>query len=117
MNTDGTELLQLTSTTGGIGAIHPALDLSGQKIVFASDRDLIAGGNTDENFEIFTIQVNGTGLTQLTRTTGGNSLCAGGGPGETPIQGLILPPQESFSAPTETWSAARTPTGMARSSK
>ena len=81
MNTDGTGLVQLTSTTGGIGAIHPALDQTGQKIVFASDRDMISGGNTDENFEIFTIQLNGTGLTQLTRTTGGNSLCAGGGPG------------------------------------
>jgi Tol biopolymer transport system component len=55
--------------------------LSGQQVVFASDRDMISGGNTDGNFEIFTIQVNGTGLTQLTRTTGGNTVCGGGGPG------------------------------------
>jgi Tol biopolymer transport system component len=60
----------LTSATGGIGAIPPEIDSSGQKIVFASDRDMISGGNSDGNFEIFTIQVNGTGLTQLTHTTG-----------------------------------------------
>lgn len=81
MNFDGSGLVQLTSTTGGIGAIHPEIDLSGQKIVFASDRDMISGGNSDGNFEIFTIQVNGAGLTQLTHTTGGNTVCAGGGSG------------------------------------
>ena len=73
MNFDGSGLVQLTNTTGGIGALHPEIDSSGQKIVFASDRDMISGGNGDGNFEIFTIQVNGTGLTQLTHTTGGNT--------------------------------------------
>jgi Tol biopolymer transport system component len=81
MNIDGTGLVQLTSTTGGIGTIHPDIDASGQKIVFVSDRDLVSGGNTDGNFEIFSIQVNGSGLAQLTHTTGGNSLCSGGGSG------------------------------------
>jgi WD40-like Beta Propeller Repeat len=46
MNFDGSGLVQLTSTTGGIGAIHPEIDSSGQKMVFASDRDMISGGNT-----------------------------------------------------------------------
>jgi Tol biopolymer transport system component len=82
MNIDGSGLVQLTSTTGGIGAIHPDIDASGQKVVFASDRDLISGGNTDGNFEIFSIQVNGAGLAQLTHTTGdGSAICTGGAPG------------------------------------
>jgi Tol biopolymer transport system component len=82
MNFDGTGLQQLTSTTGGIGAIHPDIDSTGQKIVFASDRDMISGGNSDGNFEIFTILANGTGLAQLTHTTGGgSSICTSGGPG------------------------------------
>src|SRR5205823_2886674 len=66
MNFDGTGLVQLTSSSGGIGSIHSAIDSLGQNIAFASDRDLIPGGNTDGNFEIFMIQLNGTGLTQLT---------------------------------------------------
>jgi Tol biopolymer transport system component len=79
MNFDGTGLAQLTSSTGGIGVFNSAIDLNGQRIVFASDRDLVAGGNTDGNAEIFTVQVNGGGLTQLTHSTGGGSICGIGG--------------------------------------
>jgi len=71
MNLNGSGLTQLTSSVGGIGVINPQISWSGQKIVFASDRDLIAGGNTDGNYEIFTINVDGTGLAQLTNTAGG----------------------------------------------
>jgi Tol biopolymer transport system component len=71
MGVNGTGLTQLTSSVGGIGVINPQISWNGLKIVFASDRDLIAGKNTDGNFEIFTINVDGTGLTQLTNTTGG----------------------------------------------
>lgn len=71
MNVNGSGLTQLTSSVGGIGVIEPQISWSGQKIVFASDRDLISGGNADGNYEIFTINVDGTGLTQLTNTTGG----------------------------------------------
>src|SRR5215472_3433805 len=71
MNVNGSGLTQLTSSVGGIGVMEPQISSSGQKIVFASDRDLITGGNADGNFEIFTINVDGTGLAQLTNTTGG----------------------------------------------
>lgn len=71
MNVNGSGLKQLTSSVGGLGVINPQISWSGQKIVFASDRDLISGGNTDGNYEIFTINVDGTGLAQLTNTTGG----------------------------------------------
>jgi Tol biopolymer transport system component len=71
MNVNGSGLKQLTSSVGGLGVINPQISWSGLKIVFASDRDLISGGNTDGNYEIFTINVDGSGLTQLTNTTGG----------------------------------------------
>jgi Tol biopolymer transport system component len=78
MNIDGTGLLQLTVSTGGIGVYNPSLGPNGQTIVFASDRDLVAGGNTDLNSEIFLVNVDGTGLTQLTHTTGGDPNNFGG---------------------------------------
>jgi len=71
MNINGGGLAQLTSSVGGIGVINPQISSSGQRIVFASDRDLIPGGNADGNYEIFTINVDGTDLAQLTNTTGG----------------------------------------------
>ena len=72
MNTDGTGLRQLTFTTGCLGISEPSLDSAGLRVVFASDCDLVAGGNTDGNFDLFMINVDGTGLVQLTNTTGGN---------------------------------------------
>jgi Tol biopolymer transport system component len=71
MSVNGSGLTQLTSSVGGIGVINPQISWSGQKIVFSSDRDLIPGGNADGNYEIFTINADGTGLAQLTNTTGG----------------------------------------------
>lgn len=71
MNVNGTGLTQLTSSVGGLGVINPQISWNSQKIVFASDRDLISGQNTDGNYEIFTVNADGTGLTQLTNTTGG----------------------------------------------
>ena len=71
MNVNWSGLKQLTSSVGGLGVINPQISWNGLKIVFASDRDLISGGTTDGNYEIFTINVDGTGLTQLTNTTGG----------------------------------------------
>ena len=71
MSVNGSGLTQLTSSVGGIGVINPQISSSAQKIVFASDRDLIPGGNADGNYEIFAINADGTGLAQLTNTTGG----------------------------------------------
>ena len=44
MNVNGSGLKQLTSSVGGLGVINPQISWSAQKIVFASDRDLISGG-------------------------------------------------------------------------
>src|SRR4029453_3619068 len=71
MNADGTGLGQLTASVGGFGAGNTSLDLGGHRIVFTSDRDLIPGQNADGNDELFGINVDGTGLRQLTHTTGG----------------------------------------------
>ena len=78
MNTDGTGLKQLTFTTGGLGVYNCALSGSGDQIVFAADRDLISGQNSDLNAEIFLIHSDGSGLIQLTHSTGGDPENFGG---------------------------------------
>jgi len=78
MNTDGTGLTQLTFSTGGIGVYNSAIAASGKKVVFASDRDLIPGRNPDLNSEIFVVNIDGSGLRQLTHTTGGDPNNFGG---------------------------------------
>ncbi|HTQ57522.1 MAG TPA: hypothetical protein VMI94_23795 [Bryobacteraceae bacterium] len=84
INADGSGLRQLTFSTGGDpqnfgGNTHPRLDPSGQHIAFSSDRDLIAGRNSDANHELFVINIDGSGLRQLTNTTGGYGVFATGG--------------------------------------
>jgi len=75
MNADGTGLRQLTASIGGVGSFNTSLDAGGHRIVFTSDRDLLPGENADGNLELFGINVDGTGLRQLTHTTGGNQPC------------------------------------------
>ena len=84
VNIDGTGLTQVTHTTGGDpnnfgGNTHPRLDPRSRYITFSSDRDLVPGGNTDANHELFLVNVDGTGLRQLTRTTGGYGVFDPGG--------------------------------------
>jgi Tol biopolymer transport system component len=71
MNVDGTDLRQLTSSAGGFGVLNTSMDPKGNRVVFASDRDLVPGANTDGNMEIFEIGSDGMGLRQLTSSTGG----------------------------------------------
>jgi len=78
MNADGTGLTQLTFTTGGTGISEPAISYNGQKVVFASDRDLVPGSNADFNSEIFVVNIDGSGLAQLTHSTGGDPNNFGG---------------------------------------
>jgi Tol biopolymer transport system component len=73
MNANGTHLQQLTFASGGIGSYHASLNSQGTRVAFASDRDLVPGENADLNTEIFTVRADGTGLTQLTHTTGGGA--------------------------------------------
>lgn len=72
MNSDGTGLTQLTFTTGGLGVNEPAIAPNGQKVVFAADQDLVPGGNPDLNSEIFVVNVDGSGVAQVTHSTGGD---------------------------------------------
>jgi Tol biopolymer transport system component len=78
---DGSGLKQLTHTGNGDGVVQPSLSADGQLVVFASDSDLVAGGNGDGNYEIFLVHADGTGLVQLTHTTGGRTVF--GAPGST----------------------------------
>lgn len=76
INADGTGIAQLTHTTGGIpdnfgGCSHPSFSPNGSQILFASDRDLISGQNSDNNQEMFLMNADGSGLVQITHTTGG----------------------------------------------
>ncbi len=65
---------QITDSTGGILEgfnLGPSINAAGDRIAFFSDRDLVSGGNTDHNFEIFLARITPTGiaLTQITSTT------------------------------------------------
>jgi Tol biopolymer transport system component len=77
ISTSGTNLKQLTNTVGGRGDLgspgntSPCFDPKSQKIAFTSDRDLVSGHNSDGNNDLFLMNADGTGLTQLTSTTGG----------------------------------------------
>jgi Tol biopolymer transport system component len=65
IDTDGTNLRQLTSAAviGDCGDF--AISDDGQRIVFADDRDL-TGGNPERSRELFAVAGDGTGLAQIT---------------------------------------------------
>ncbi len=65
MNSDGSGLRQLTRGMGG-HSIRPRISDDGKIIAFESTHDLIAGQNSDLTKEIFIINADGTGLTQIT---------------------------------------------------
>ena len=67
VNWDGTGLRQLTSGAGDSGSPHISDD--GTRVVFVSGQDL-TGGNADHSQEVFAINADGTGLRQLTASTG-----------------------------------------------
>ena len=62
---------QITNSTTG-NNFEPSINADGTRIAFYSNRDLTPGspGNADGNYEIF-LYTQGSGLTQLTNTTGG----------------------------------------------
>lgn len=57
MDVQSGEIAQMTFTTDGRGCYGPSMSASGKSIAFASDRDLVAGSNSDENVEIFIADV------------------------------------------------------------
>ncbi len=57
--------------------VIPALDAGGKRIAFLSNADLVTGGNTDLNFELF-LFIPKTGLLQLSTSTGGQNGVQGG---------------------------------------
>ena len=70
VNADGTNLTQVTSH-GSPGVDYtPAISDDGQRIVFASNADLL-GTNPEGNREVYTVYADGSGLTQITFTTSG----------------------------------------------
>ncbi len=69
----GPTTTQVTVSTGG-ASIGPSLAADGTRIAFTSNRDLVAGGNTDLTSEVYAFE-SGAGLTQITSTPvggGGN---------------------------------------------
>jgi Tol biopolymer transport system component len=75
INANGTGIVQLTY--GSLPSNNPSFDASGNKVTFTSFSDLVPGQNTDDNSEIFVINSDGTGLTQLTHSVGGSFVGAG----------------------------------------
>ncbi|MFQ5527299.1 MAG: TolB family protein [Thermoanaerobaculia bacterium] len=71
MSIDGSELQQLTSSPPPGLSANAGVNASARKITFLSFSDLIPGQNGDFNSEIFLISSDGTGLIQLTNSTGG----------------------------------------------
>ncbi|GEM_PF-892153 len=67
----GPGFTQLTATNGASTHYNPSINTDGTKIVFYSTHDL-TGGNTDHNSEIF-LWTAGSGVVQITTTTGGGS--------------------------------------------
>ncbi len=64
INADGSGLAQLTSAAAGSSA-RPALASDRSRVAFDSTSDL-TGGNIDASSEIFAVNLDGTGLVQLT---------------------------------------------------
>jgi len=64
---EGAGFTQVTDTTAPAGASVPDLSGDGQRIVFASDGDLVPASNADGNIELF-LWDQVTGFTQLTNT-------------------------------------------------
>lgn len=64
INADGSGLAQLTSDATE-NASRPALASDGSRVVFDSTSN-VTGGNPDASSEIFAVQLDGTGLVQLT---------------------------------------------------
>jgi len=65
MNPDGTGVVQVTDQVNGGWSVSPAVSADGTMIAF-SGFVLGAGGGFDEEWEIYTINVDGTGLRNLT---------------------------------------------------
>lgn len=76
VNVDGTGLTQLTDTTNALNT-NASVDARGSKVAFISFSDLVPGENTDNNSEIFLMNGDGTGITELTHSTGGIFVGAG----------------------------------------
>jgi Tol biopolymer transport system component len=71
INADGSNLTRVTNYPATYnGDETPAISDDGLRIVFMSNADPL-GTNPEGNAEIFTVNADGTGLTQITVTTGG----------------------------------------------
>ena len=80
MRLDGTDLKQVTNTTGDLGNVAPRFSANGEQIAFRSDLDLVAN-NPDGSLEVFRMNADGTHLAQVTSSSAGFSAPWDMGPG------------------------------------
>ena len=87
INTDGSDHRQLTDTTDNTREFSAAeISDDGTRIAFVSDHDL-TGDNADLQYEVFTINGDGSGLTQVSNSDRPSGIFPGGFIGDFDIAG------------------------------
>ncbi|MDH4180250.1 MAG: S-layer homology domain-containing protein, partial [Armatimonadota bacterium] len=76
IDSNGSNLTRLTGAPlGSDSCCMPSISADGSKVVFQSDAVLIGSANLDKSMEIFAVNSNGTGLTQLTNQSSASYWC------------------------------------------
>ena len=88
INSDGSDHRQLTDTVGAaLDIVGLEISDSGERIVLASNRDLVPGGNVDTTYEVFVVDADSGAITQVTNTDRDSGVFAGNIPGDVDISG------------------------------
>lgn len=85
MDIDGANLAQLTVSDGD--SFVPKLSDNGSLVAFTSQEDLVPGGNTDGNYELFVAQTDGSGTVQISNGDSDSGTFMSGAPGSFDISG------------------------------
>lgn len=85
MDIDGTNLTQLTATSGE--SLSPKLSDDGGLVAFTTQAEIFAGGNPDGNYEMYVAQTDGSSTVQITNDPENSGTFTNGAPGAFNISG------------------------------